>query len=279
MKVMDNFEQLQALFGEIGVDTSKPGFYDEPSFIAHEKENPQFLAQYGLYVATQPYPPEYLKSARQKIKELCKFLHTRLLQDGRVGACVDMSGSLGRMLDREGVWNVPVSGPVTVYFDPESKLQPYHFVSMTMRESDAVVPHAWVIAPPFKVVDLTIKLQDYPRGCATCLPQYIMADTPTAGTMTVKDWMDDSAIAQYKRECGKAPTLESIGANLAPQAFEMVRRLGVSEVKTPKAKVKYMPGAVNVSDCPLEKMNNLCLSGDSPSKLYQQFLASRRAGI
>ena len=68
--MMTDFEQLKVMFTELGIDTSKPGFYDHPKFLEAEKKGAEFLLNYAFFVNAKPYTPEYLQSARDVIVDL-----------------------------------------------------------------------------------------------------------------------------------------------------------------------------------------------------------------
>ena len=118
---MATVEELEQLFRERGIDFANPGFYDGAAFQIGEREDPRFLEDYGEYVHVRPFDKEYLDRARAIILGLAEFLNAELVADGRTGACIDASGALMRMLEREGVWSCMVAGATTVSFPPRKR--------------------------------------------------------------------------------------------------------------------------------------------------------------
>jgi hypothetical protein len=110
--VMPNMtkDELEAVFGRFGIDFSRPGFYDSPEFRANEENDPDFIATYAQYVDSLNFTDNYLKHARQRALAAAEFMFAEIGRDGKKGACIDASGVLQRILDREGIWNYLVAG-------------------------------------------------------------------------------------------------------------------------------------------------------------------------
>jgi hypothetical protein len=90
---------------KLGIGTAKPGFYDDPKFLAAEKNDPTLLEAYADFVESMDFEAAYLTSAERCIEYTARFLYERLVSDGRKGACIDASCVLSRFLERQGVWN------------------------------------------------------------------------------------------------------------------------------------------------------------------------------
>jgi hypothetical protein len=123
----DSFEIVNTDLINKGVDCNNPGFYDHPNFLKVEAQFPEFLNNYARFVQQRHYDDDYLERARREIPVIARVLYEELLRDGRQGACVDMSGVLSRILEREGLWNFAVKGSLTVSFPRGSGMGDRYF--------------------------------------------------------------------------------------------------------------------------------------------------------
>lgn len=242
------------------LDTSRPGFYDEPAFIAAEKQDPRLLEAYAGYVEQLQLDDGYLAYARRRVRETAAFLVDRLWKDPRRGACVDVSLVLGRFLERQGVWNYGVRGAVAISFPPKSRLRPYH-----MRRHGDVPGHVWLRAPPFRIVDLTIALQDYSNGEERHLQKYVIEENAPAEAPQVADLLDDIDRLALRASLGREPRVADV--NTFVTTAWTVRRA--------QTEIRYTPAGVTALDGTIESARNLRLSGKYPGELWTDFLREK----
>lgn len=240
----------------LALDTSRPGFYDEPAFIAAEERDPRLLEAYAAHVDQLQFDDGYLRYARARVRETTAFIVDRLWKDPRRGACVDVSLVLGRFLERQGVWNYGVRGAVAVSFPPKSRLRPYQ-----MRRQGDVPGHVWLRAPPFRIVDLTIALQDYSNGEERHLQKYIIEENARAEAPRVADLLDDSDRLALRASLGREPRVADV--NTFVTTAWTVRRA--------ETEIRYTPGGVTALDGTLEAAKNLRLSGKYPGELWLEY--------
>lgn len=240
----------------LNLDTSRPGFYDDPSFIAAEARDPRLLEAYAAHVDGLQHDEGYVRYARARVRETTAFLVDRLWADPRRGACVDVSLVLGRFLERQGVWNYGVRGAVAISFPPKSRLAPYH-----MRRYGDVPGHVWLRAPPFRIVDLTIALQDYSNGEERHLQKYIIEENVRAEAPRVSDLLDDADRLALRSSLGREPRVTDV-STFATKAWT-VRRAEVE--------IRYTPNGVTALDGTLEAARNLQFSGKYPGELWSDF--------
>ena len=181
----EGIDRLTADFTANGIPIDKPGFYDHPQFIAIEKSFPIYLNNYARFVQQRSYDGFYLDRARREIPIIANALHRELLSDGRQGACVDASAALSRILEKEGYWNFVVKGSLTITFASTSRIPNRYFWSVD--QGDFVAGHAWVFAPPFKVLDITIRQQGHTRHEREYLPDSVLAESPSRSKPAVAD--------------------------------------------------------------------------------------------
>lgn len=105
---------IDARLRGLGIDTSEFGFYDQPSFMAQELRNGEFLAQYAHWVASRPRSPEYDARVRAIVPRLAGFIADLFAERGMRGSCVHASSMLPSMLERMGIWSFGLKGALTM---------------------------------------------------------------------------------------------------------------------------------------------------------------------
>lgn len=264
-------EESEAIFRKLGIDYSRPGFYDTPEFKAVEKKDPAFIAAYGEYVDSLDYSEDYLETSRREAVEAASFLFGELVKDGRRGACIDASGVLQRILDRQGIWNYFVGGGVRIQFPASSGIRNEYFWPIVHPDNPAKTGHAWLHVPPFKVVDITLPVQGYSRNIAEHFEGFIAVDDSVPSVAEAGDLYETEVIEMYRKNHGTLPTLD----NLHPQQRQFMSVFPAFEVTYGRLKLKYIPMHISAMDSDLENMQNLCLSGKYPGELYREYLALR----
>jgi len=173
-KFNSDFNTISNDFIKQGIQIDKPAFYDSKPFLKVENQNEFYRYNYARFVQTRPYSNEYLIKARNEIRFISELLNQELIKDGQKGACIDTSLILSRMLEKEGFWNFPVSGKLTIKF-PKCSKTPYLYFEPTNNIPDC--SHTWLFAPPFKVLDITIKQQKYTKDIESFIPNTIFSET------------------------------------------------------------------------------------------------------
>ena len=261
-------EAADARLRKLGVNTSKPGFYDQPAFLAAEKTDPALLEAYADFVEERVHSKDYLASAERAVEQTTTFLYERLLADGRKGACVDISLVLSQFLERQGIWNYLVKGALTVVFPPSSGFDPRYFCPLTFGNNPAVTGHAWVCAPPFRIVDLTLTMQPYTGGEEKYLDGPVLAKSGRPTSVTAVD-LFDSPPPGYPY-----PTLKDAQES-DPTLLKRIKRYGAIEVPVRHTRLRYFACSPSAPDLPLEKARNLNLSGKWPIELWNDFEKTR----
>jgi hypothetical protein len=259
----------------LNLDKSRPGFYDDPAFIAAERDDPTLLEAYAGYVESLPISEQYAERVRATVAKTASFLSARLKEDGRLGACIDMSTAVSRFLERQGVWNYMVTGAVTVSFPTSSRLPSRHFWPMGSGPSTpgAAAAHAWVRAPPFGVVDLTLASQPYADGEERFLPEVVIAENVPGATIELSDLVDPELRANLTRQLRRSPRLDDI-RSLHPGLLERIRTLGAREIRHDGTTIRYVACAVTAPDASMEEAKNLILSGKDSIELWREFESS-----
>jgi hypothetical protein len=260
--------ELEILFQSRGIDCQNPGFYDSPQFLAAEQRNPSFLDRYAEYVERRVYEPAYIDRVRDFVPRLAAFVYRHLQHEGRLGACIDVSGMFSRMLDLEGVWAYAVGGGVTVNFPARSGVQPSHF-GVIGGESN-IAAHMWVKAPPFVVVDISLSEQQWGEARQRFFGDFVMTETSRPLAVTVEQLVDMNAYDEFVHANGRRPTMRDVARRI-PHAFPFMERFPSFSVVSGNLTVDYAPTKVGASLEPLAGMAHPVLNRHSPMELYRLF--------
>jgi hypothetical protein len=269
---MPTREELEAEFTGLGVDFANPAFYDSPAFHEAEQQNPALIIKYAQYINTLTFPPEYLERARTVVLASADFLYRELVADGRRGACIDISSTMLRFLERQGVWSYFVGGGLRVEFPARSGIDTKWFWPLMHGDNRALMGHAWVSAPPFKVIDLSFSIQPYTAREQRYLNGYVLTEDcerPPEQT-TLRDLMEPEVRAQLRQDFRRPPTMNDL-PQVAPGLREFMADFPSCKTTKDGVHLKYIPVSTAAPDLPLEEMTNLQLRGRCPMGLYEEF--------
>jgi hypothetical protein len=269
---MSKREELERTFRSLGIDFSRPGFYDTPAFVTVERQNPALLNTYAQYVleVTQG-DSSYLERAQAVTQSAMKFLHAELAADGTHLLCVQMSSLLTQFLNRQGVWNFGVRGSLTIRFGQGSGLADRIFPVYEDPNVDSA--HAWACVPPFQIADVSVAYQPYPAVVVERLRDYVLTTQAEPAAFGIQDITGPTFLAAFRRQMGRAPSLADI-ERMDPASFALRKWYPTALVKTPRAELLYIPFGCAASEYPLERMETPVLRGKSPQTLYAEWAAT-----
>ncbi|MHA6913916.1 hypothetical protein ACQUJO_12340 [Ralstonia pseudosolanacearum] len=251
MWTRSNTVHLQAVrqtFTNCGITPAIPGFYDSEPFLRAERNDSNFLENYAHYVRYREYEQQYLASASERIVLAAEEVSSQLAADGRLGLCVNASSLLSRLLDRMGIWNYVAKAGVVINFPEHSRLDPLYFYSFDIGHFQA--PHAIVVAPPFDVVDVSLKYQAFDEGQGAHIPGCIVASaTPT--NWTSEELFSPLVRAQLRRH--RVDPLNALRRE-SPKIAANLDRFGAVEIEAGACSVKYLTVAFYASEEPLEEL-------------------------
>ena len=222
-----------------------PGFYDDPAFLAAEQADPTFLNRYARFAQQRPRDEEYEARVRRVVPQIAGILHRELEAEGRLGACVDMSMVLSRILDAEHIWNYEVKGSLTLTFPRSVRRNPIYFWPIDTGETrDGQV---WVSAPPYDVVDVTIRQQPYPNSTMReILAPYVLLDSINSVEPTVDDIVSADVQMIVRRENGFIPP--DLHFHLNPYLRDVFAAFPANERRVGRVRMRYVPCAFGASD-------------------------------
>lgn len=259
--------RIEKQFKDAGIDISTPGFFDDPRFLEIEKRDPRFLELYARFVECRSYDPAYLVEARRKIVAAAEVLQEAVAADGRLGACVDASGMLARILDRLGVWNYVAKCTLTVTFDKTLALSPRYF--WVLDHGQFVAAHAAVVAPPFGILDVTAKRQPYEHQQAAVIPDLVLAENFTLDTWTAED-LANPTIRELARRFGYHSFASFLSAQHSDM-LEVMEALPARRVLYPgTVDLKYVIVAVGGTIEPLEGITGYKPCGKTALELFNE---------
>lgn len=262
----------QAMLKALGVDTRNPGFYDDPRFLAAERQDPVFLEVYAAFVREQRFDAAYLSRAERVVRVATTFLFGCLCEEKQHGKCIDGSMVLMRFLERQGVWSYGVKGALTLTFGKHTGLPTTYFAPIMHAGNRAIAGHVWLYAPPFLVADVATQLQPYRRNEAAHLPQFCLARELHQCRVDAHDLIEPEAVEQFVQLNRRLPTIRD-AERMAPGVLESIRRLGAGEVCHGETRLRYVATGVTAPQEPLEEWKNLQVRGKYPIELYNEFAA------
>lgn len=249
--------EIEKIFTKMQIPYEAPGFYDHPNFLKEERKNSQFLEIYAAYVYKRQYSDEYLKYAKSTILKISEIFSQALQRNNRLGACIDASNTVSRILDRFGIWNFVIKGCLTMKFPSEANIPDASFWQIDVGKYEAA--HAWLFCPPFNVLDLTIKHQPYTLEEAKYLPIFLVNEVKTLGIPQLSDVASPMAIAYL----GKVAIEDQFNKLLRFQKI-----INTQDFNVDRTVFKYIPLAMGLSEEPLEQFKNLKLDDLFPYDFY-----------
>jgi hypothetical protein len=273
---MPTRDEFEGEFRELGIDFANPGFCNTPAFQQAERQNPRLLIKYAQYIKTLTFTPEYLERARTVVRDTADFLYTELVADGRRGACIDISLTMLRFLERQDIWACFVGGGLRVQFPARSRIGTKWFWPLMHGDNPALMGHAWVCAPPFKVIDLSFALQPYRANEQRYLNGYVLVEEceqPPEET-TLIDLMEPEVRMELRAAFRRPPTMADL-PQVVPGLREFIADFPACKTTKESVGLKYIPVRISAPDLPLEQMTNLQLRGRYPMQLYRDFEIAR----
>jgi hypothetical protein len=265
-------KKLERAFRNRSIDYSKPGFCDQEAFLRVERQDHRFLETYAQFVEARAYDEPYLSDARQKIDAVAEVMRAAVAQDGRLGACVDASGMVGRMLDRLNIWNYVAKSTLTITFE-QSGHDPQYFWALDDRQF--VAPHAIVVAPPYAVVDVTVKHQPYPTSKGILIPDLVLADQFEQTNWSAED-LANPTIRHIAIQSGFRQFREFL-ARRHPEMLEVMAALPARLVRTGDITLKYVIVAIGGFVEPLDHVRGYQPCGKTALELFEQQVVPRLA--
>jgi hypothetical protein len=251
----DEYSLLKAQFEALGIDTSRPGFYDDPAFLAEEQRNRHFLETYGRWVLTRARSDEEDTRVREVVPRLAEIIVGRLEHHQWLGACIAITGMVSRMLDRMGIWNCAFTGSLTIEHAVGSEVESRHFAIVDELEGgNTSTGHQWLAVPPFNIVDITLRYQRWGSDeFRRYLPSYVLAETTELVRPRAEDVVSPEVRAAFAMREGRQDA--HLHHRLFPDQARFSRIFPAHKIKNGLLELRYVPAGATASDVPLEDVN------------------------
>jgi len=269
-----DIDDLCSLFVEHNIPTQKPGFYDHPNFKAIEENDPAFLNCHARFVQQRPRDKAYDDRVKKLVPQIAKTLHQELEAEGRLGACVDLSMVFSRILDEEGIWNYVVKGALVLTFPRSITQNPIYFWPIDVYEGPSKDGHVWVSAPPFDVIDLTVRQQPYPNPAMRgLLEPFILLDRISPVKPERDDIVSAEAQALYLLETGNIPP--DLHLKINPDLPDVFAAFSANEQRVGRVRMRYVPCGFGASEDALGGITNQRWNGRYGFEIYQDLIKGK----
>lgn len=266
----NNFIAVKKEYLSLKIDINNVGFYNDPSFIKAEKRNPSLLDKYTTFVDEQTYSEEYLNRARNIIPKLTAFMSTEVAADGRLGACVDISGHMVKMLEELGIWAYCATGLTSINF--KNKLPAQYFRPFNV---DQTVGHQWIVTPPFAVIDVTLKFQPYANNQEKFIPDFILTETVAGVDFTFEELIEP----EIRLTIPRPHNLENLKSFSPDAVHRLTTMKSNGAVETLDCVIRYgCVAAKFLEEKNLLELNNIGYkpNGKSPLAHFENFLSQHQ---
>ncbi|WP_454655095.1 hypothetical protein [Bosea beijingensis] len=257
------FKELQAHFDNLGIDTSKPGFYDDPRYLAYERSHPLFTEAYAEWVQVRPRTPQYDAHVRDVVPRLADIITARLERHKWYGGCIAITGIATRIMDELGVFNAPVSGSAAVYAPGDSR----HFAVIDDLDGAGYeTGHMWIVAPPFDIVDLTLYYQRWEGDkFQRLIPPQILA----TGSRTVRPRVRDMVAPEVLYRFGQHPDSFPIPSDQT----RILKTFPAQQVQIQDIDIRYVPAGIRIPQEGIEGVNKDENQGVSAKRIWEEDVA------
>lgn len=238
---------------QLGVDTTLFGFYDQPAFLAAEQHDGTFLEQYALWVQTRPRTADYDARVRDIVPRLAELLADLFEREDMQHSCVHVSSMMSRILDRLGIWSFGLKGSMIAEVAREDLWRGQSICDIPDFPG-AELGHSWVVAPPFVIIDGTIRLQNTagdPMNAFT--PPIVAVEDAPLIKPTVRDVVSAEVRALHQQREGRLDS--QLHHRLLPALKAFGSAFPSREVRFGDLALRYVPAGVRVSDVGLEEIN------------------------
>jgi hypothetical protein len=247
-------EILDGRLRDIGVDTSKLGFTKHLALLADELGDYEVAKLYAHWVQSRPRTAEYDERVRTIVPRLASYMADLFEQNGMRFSCFHASLMMQGILDRMGIWSYGLAGS-TIMEVASKSLRRDQCICDTADFPDREPGHAWVVVPPFVIVDPTIRLQN-PDGDA--MNEFLPPIIATDNSPPIKPGINDIVSVELRREYARADGRvdKQLHHRLVPTLKEFNQDFPGRQVRTGELDMRYVPVHVLLSAHAIEEMNN-----------------------
>lgn len=232
---------LSRVFSSRGIPAEEIAFYNHAAFRAAEGADPAFLEFYCAWVRARPRQIPYDAHVRSIVPRIAELVANEIVRDGQLGVCIDASMMLTKMLEQEGIWCYAAKGALTI-----SAPDLGHSTHFCMFDDEPAAGHFWVVAPPFEIIDVSLKNQRWKRGEGRLMPSTIVLETATRIVPRSDDFMSDSVLSHARKQHGPLP--RDFHFRAVPSLARPAQFFPSWEVKVGETTLRYACGTAVVSE-------------------------------
>ncbi|ESQ77408.1 hypothetical protein [Asticcacaulis sp. YBE204] len=265
-------QRIEHTLRTAGIDPTQPGFYSHPAFIELCAADPSCIELYGRWVDLRPRDAAYEARVREIVPRLCDIILSTLKADGWEGACVDAASMMIRMLERLGIWSYGILGSTTFIVEPEHircGFYRHDFQDFPM----AVLGHAWLIAPPFRLVDPTVSQQCWGDDPVRhFLPGFIATEDVIDTTPDVSDVIS-WRMREYFASMDNYVWDEHLHLRLQPNLPVFGQHFPAVQYEDGHLQTRYVPINILLPGAPLELLNSDGYMGRPAIAIWRDLVA------
>lgn len=265
------FHQLDKQLTSLGVKTDQFGFCDQPAFLNAELHSPALLEVYAKWVMLRPRDPQYDLHVKTVVPKLANIIAQVLEEDRLEGSCEMACSLLTKGLDRLGVWSIGLVGSSTFEVKEKGIWRGLHTVDRPDFPG-ARLGHTWVCAPPFVVVDASIKRQRWDGDAIYPFVPNVILDLQGRVTKpTPLEVISPEIQAEMLASRGSIP--RNAIYELEPNLREFDETFPATEISVDRLTARYVPTAANLSDGTLEEINSVGERGRDGREIWNGAIA------
>lgn len=162
-----------------------------------------------------------------------------------------------------------MKGSLTIAFPTPANIGRRYFWSFDLIASGQpafAAAHAWIVAPPFAVVDVAVRQQPYDSG-RELLPEILIVDRVERVQATIEDVFSPGFRAFAAQQ---GLTDARIVQTYAPDWSVFTRRFPPACVQVAGLTLTYIPVGIGAPDRPFEEMNIWRCNGRLGIEIYRE---------
>lgn len=256
-RIARQHELLTADFRASGIDPDRFGFYDQPAFLARERICPDYIARYAEWVLTRPISSAYDAHARATVPKLAHLISASFATCDARGRCLAATAMVTQMLDQLQVWSFGLVGSVVIEASAQGLRRSIHTIALKGGPR-GIAGHAWVVAPPFLIVDASLALQHWDSAIAPLIPDVVLAGVQAPIVHArVEDCVSDRVRELFAQAEGwHDPRLHH---RLDLRLGGFLRSFPAREVRSGDTRIRFVPVMI---EQPCEALAQIELAGD-----------------
>ncbi len=263
------YEDIKQDFEKRNIPFDTPGFYDHPNFLLIEEKNASYLSNYAKFVHERPRAASYDDFVKKTVSLIVNFYHDKYIGNDSSSSRTAFTNIISKALEQAGVWNYVIKGSVTIDFPDASGIPKHNFWSIDYDGYSAA--HTWIVAPPFFVVDVSLKTQAFSVEEAKHLMPTNCDEANTIIAPELEDILTPDAFTLLASHNLKRS--EYLGV-ISPQTEKFLAVFPSRELSFNDTKMRYFPLSVSAADVPFEQMTTIQFDGQTAFDIYETEIKS-----